>query len=245
MRSVVVAAVALVAALVTLTACGTAGSVAGTTGSTTGPAPRETRAAAPAGQAAPTPGPTPRAGERVVPEGPRPADGAARAATLTVEQIGMQAMAVRPYRGTTDDAAGTAIQDGGVLASPSGPGGGVGPGGVGNYLVTGHRLSSSQAFLDLPVLDRGDRVTVEAGDRAFVYEIRRTRITSFRDPDSLAAQRAAVPGRPGVRPTRAMITLSTCRTPEDRAEGNDWSDEFGNPENRIDKIGVLVASRPV
>jgi sortase A len=41
-----------------------------------------------------------------------------------------------------------------------------------------------------------------------------------------------------------MITLSTCATPEDHANGNYWSDEFGNPEHRIDKIGVLVAQRP-
>jgi sortase A len=40
-----------------------------------------------------------------------------------------------------------------------------------------------------------------------------------------------------------MITLSTCRTPEDRAEGNFWSDRFGNPEHRIDKIGELIAIR--
>jgi sortase A len=66
---------------------------------------------------------------------------------------------------------------------------------------------------------------------------------SFRSPASLRAQRAAVPGRPGVPATRAMITLSTCATPEDRAAGNYWSDEFGNPEHRIDKIGVLVAMR--
>ena len=41
-----------------------------------------------------------------------------------------------------------------------------------------------------------------------------------------------------------MITLSTCRTQEDHAEGNYWSDRFGNPEHRIDKIGELVAIRP-
>ena len=41
-----------------------------------------------------------------------------------------------------------------------------------------------------------------------------------------------------------MITLSTCATPEDHARGNYWSDEFGNPEHRIDKIGVLVERRP-
>jgi len=42
-----------------------------------------------------------------------------------------------------------------------------------------------------------------------------------------------------------MITLSTCATIEDHAEGNYWSDRFDHPERRIDKIGVLVRSRPV
>ena len=158
--------------------------------------------------------------------------------------LGLRDVPVRAYRGTTDDVAGTQIQDAGDLASPSGPGGGVGPGGVGNYLVTGHRLSSTKPFLELPSLVRGDRVTVSAGGVEYVYEVRTTRETSFRSPASLAAQRAAVPGRPGAEPTRAMVTLSTCATPEDHAAGNYWSDENGNPEHRIDKIGVLVASRP-
>ena len=70
-----------------------------------------------------------------------------------------------------------------------------------------------------------------------------TRRTSFRSKKSLAQQSAAVPGRIGAEPTKAMITLSTCRTPEDHAEGNYWSDRFGNPEHRIDKIGELVAIR--
>ena len=54
----------------------------------------------------------------------------------------------------------------------------------------------------------------------------------------------AVPGRPNQRPTRAMITLSTCATPERQARGNYWAGEFGKPEHRIDKIRVLVAARP-
>ena len=78
----------------------------------------------------------------------------------------------------------------------------------------------------------------------FVYEVRRTRWTSFRQPQSLRAQRAPVPGRVGEDATEAMITLSTCATLEDHAVGNYWSDEFDNPEHRIDKIGVLVATRP-
>jgi sortase A len=41
-----------------------------------------------------------------------------------------------------------------------------------------------------------------------------------------------------------MITLSTCLTPEDHAAGNYWSDQYDNPEHRVDKIGVLVETAP-
>jgi sortase A len=86
---------------------------------------------------------------------------------------------------------------------------------------------------------------VVAGGVRYVYEIRATRKTSFRSPQSLAEQRAAVPGLPGVPAKRAFVTLSTCATPEDHARGNFWADEFGNPEHRIDKIGVLVRTTQV
>ena len=49
----------------------------------------------------------------------------------------------------------------------------------------------------------------------------------------------SMPARPAAAATRAMITLSTCATFEDHAAGNYWSDEFHNPEHRIEKIGVL------
>ena len=150
-----------------------------------------------------------------------------------------------PYVGWTDDAPGTRIQNDGRAASPHGPRGGVGPGGVGNYQVTAHRTSSTRAFELLPDLRRGDLVRVEAGGVRYVYRIVTTRETSFRSPRSLREQRAAVPGKPGVEPTKAMVTLSTCATAEDHAAGNWWADRFGNPEHRIDKIGVLVSSRPV
>jgi sortase A len=73
-----------------------------------------------------------------------------------------------------------------------------------------------------------------------VYEIVETRSTSFRSERSLERQAASVPGRSQAEPTKAYITLSTCATPEDHAAGNWWADRFGNPEHRIDKIGVLV-----
>ena len=176
--------------------------------------------------------------------GPAVSDGSPMDAQLSIPRIGIDGLEVIAYTGKTDDGPGTEIQNRGRAASPSGPEGGVGPGGVGNYQVTAHRLSSTQAFLRLPELRNGDRVDVVAGGRRFTYEIVQTRETSFRSAESLAAQRAAVPGRPVEDPTRAYITLSTCATPEDHAAGNRWSDEFGNPEHRIDKIGQLVTSEP-
>jgi sortase A len=41
-----------------------------------------------------------------------------------------------------------------------------------------------------------------------------------------------------------MITVTTCLTPEDNAAGNIWRDAQNNPEHRIDKIGVLTATKP-
>ena len=170
-------------------------------------------------------------------------DGTPRRALLTIPELGLRGLAVVPYRGHTDDASGTSIQDRGLAASPHGPNGGVGPGGVGNYQVTAHRLSSTRAFEFLPRLRRGAELVVESAGLRHVYRIVATRVTSFRSERSLREQRAAVPGRPGREPTRAMITLSTCATVEDHAAGNYWSDRFHNPEHRIDKIGVLVRTR--
>jgi sortase A len=200
----------------------------------------ESSTAAPTPRSTPTPTPTPTPTQAATPRPDRPSDGRPARAALSIPKLGIAGLVVVPHRGRPDDAEGTRIQDGGVAASPYGPRGGVGPGGVGNYIVTAHRLSSTQAFLHLPDLRRGDKVQVEARGKRYVYEIVGTRATSFRSETSRRAQEAAVPGRPGVEPTRAMITLSTCATPEDHAAGNYWSDEFGNPEHRIDKIGVLV-----
>jgi sortase A len=174
--------------------------------------------------------------------GPQTSDGRPAAARLDIAALGISGLRVVPYRGWTDDAQGTAIQNQGHAASPHGPRGGVGPGGVGNYQVTAHRLSSTRAFEFLPRLRAGQRVVVETARWRYVYEIRQTRSTSFRSDRSLAEQRAAVPGHPGRQPTRAMITLSTCATVEDHAAGNYWADEFDNPEHRIDKVGVLVGT---
>ncbi|MFE9013501.1 class E sortase [Streptomyces cyaneofuscatus] len=165
-------------------------------------------------------------------------------AVLAIPAIGVEDLDVVPYEGTTDDVPGSRIQDRGVASSPYGEKGGVGPGDVGNYLVTAHRLSAGGVLRDLPDLGKGDPVYVVEDGTRYTYEITATRQTSFRSERLLAEQRAEVPGRPGAEPTRAMITISTCATPEDDAAGNFWRDGLGNPEHRIDKVGVLVAESP-
>ena len=181
--------------------------------------------------------PRPRASARSPATRGRPRD-----AVLAIPALGLSGLRVVAYRGRPDDAPGTAIQNRGPAASPHGTGGLVGPGGIGNYLVTGHRSSSTAPFRRLPSLRPGARVVVVTATHRLVYEIVRTQWTSFRSPASLRAQSAAVPGRPGREPTRAMITISTCATYEDHADGNYWSDRFHNPEHRIEKIGVLEQS---
>ena len=208
------------------------------------------RTSAPGGSARPTTGPSTlrsaRSATRSPPPSPRElaSDGKPRDSSLTIPALGIEDLPVKPYRGSPDDARGTRIQNRGIAASPYGPDGGVGPGGTGNQIITAHRLSSTRAFLKLPKLRVGAKVQLVAGGQRYTYRIVGTRTVSFRSTKSLAAQAAAVPGRPGVRATQAMITLSTCRTPEDHAGGNYWSDQFGNPEHRIDKIGKLVAVGP-
>lgn len=181
--------------------------------------------------------------EDVRPQRSRPAR-EPRRSFLSIPSIGVRAVPVVRYRGSPDDAAGTSIQNSGPTASPRGPGGGAGPGETGNFIVTGHRVSHTAPFRELPALRSGDRVRVRSGPTVHVYRITRTRWTSFRSQRSRAEQSASVPGRPGAQAVRSMITLSTCATPEDHAAGNYWSDRFGNPEHRIDKIGVLVEQTP-
>ncbi|KAF0648984.1 class E sortase [Streptomyces fradiae] len=207
-------------------------------------APAAPPAPAPAEGTSSTPKPPAPPPDRPSEPSPPPGDARTRPARLAIPEIGVEDLRVVPYEGTTDDRPGTRIQDKGLAASPYGERGGVGPGEVGNYLVTAHRLSAGGPLRDLPSLEAGDRVLVTAGGTVYEYRITGTRTTSFRSERSLAEQRAAVPGRPGQEPTQPMITLSTCATPEDDAAGNHWRDGLGNPEHRIDKIGVLVSSKP-
>jgi sortase A len=114
---------------------------------------------------------------------------------------------------------------------------------VGNLLITAHRTSAGGPLRQLPSLRDGAHILISSAGRVFDYVVTGTMTISFRSAASLALQSAAVPGMPQLPATRAMITLSTCATPEDHARGDYWADALGNPEHRIDKVGVLVAVR--
>jgi sortase A len=172
-------------------------------------------------------------------------DGKPRDARLTIPaRPRIHRLLVVAYRGKTDDGPGTRIQNRGIAASPYGPHGGIGPGGIGNYQVTAHRTAHGGIFRNTPSLKKGARVFVDSGRWRWIYRITRTRWVSFRSAESLRKQRAAVPGHPGAKPRFGYITISTCATPEDHARGNYWTDRYGNPEHRIDKIGRLVHRVP-
>ncbi|GHH88741.1 hypothetical protein GCM10018793_69590 [Streptomyces sulfonofaciens] len=191
--------------------------------------------AAPAGAATTSP---PTASTGSTPPG---ADRGAATARLSIPSIGVRNLRVVPYAGTTDDWPGTLIQNRGLAASPHGARGGVGPGEIGNYLVTGHRLSAGGPLRELPSVRAGEKILVTTGGTTYTYTVTETRKTDFRSPRSLAEQRAEVPGSPSQKPTKAMITVSTCATLEDNAAGNHWRDAKDNPQHRIDKVGVLTA----
>ncbi|MEV6199632.1 class E sortase [Streptomyces sp. NPDC051771] len=243
-RAAVAASVAVTGVLVLLVACASASTSDGVASppparvAEAGESSRSGSGSVSASPLIPTPSPTPSPAPSPAPTA-RP-----RAAEIDIPSIGVTDLRVVPYEGKTDDRAGTRIQDRGVAASPYGDRGGVGPGDIGNYQVTAHRLSAGGPLRDLPEVEVGDLVHVTAGGDTYTYRIVETRSTSFRSERSLAEQRAAVPGEPAERPTQAMITLSTCATPEDDAAGNFWRDAQGNPEHRIDKIGLLTATRP-
>ncbi|MER5966035.1 class E sortase [Streptomyces sp. NPDC002057] len=235
---------AVVAVVAALSGCADGDATATGAHGPTSVVPAATESGPSAEAAPPAPAPPASAPPVTPATSPAPSPRGPVAAEVSIPSIGVEDLDVVPYEGTTDDAAGTRLQDRGVAASPYGERGGVGPGEIGNYLVTAHRLSAGGPLRELPSVEVGDEVRVVAEGTVYTYEIVETRTTSFRSARSLAEQRAAVPGEPGEKPTRAMITLSTCATPEDNAAGNFWRDAQNNPEHRIDKVGVLTSTRP-
>lgn len=81
------------------------------------------------------------------------------------------------------------------------------PGRIGNFSVAGHRKTHGEPFRHLDELRAGDLVYVETAQAWYTYRI---------DADPVIVRPTdlgvvdPVPGQPGVRPTRSLMTLTTC-----------------------------------
>ena len=80
------------------------------------------------------------------------------------------------------------------------------PGEVGNFGVAGHRATNGEPFRDLDRVRRGDALVVETETSWFTYVVDRTRIVKPTDVWVIDP----VPGRPNAKPTKALLTLTTC-----------------------------------
>jgi sortase A len=78
------------------------------------------------------------------------------------------------------------------------------PGDVGNFSVAGHRTPA--IFWDLDQLKVGDPVVVQTAQTWFVYRVTQSHIVS---PTTVAVV-APTPNQPGIAPTTAMLTMTTC-----------------------------------
>lgn len=101
------------------------------------------------------------------------------------------------------------------------------PGAIGNFAVAGHRATNGQPFASLDLLRPGDPVVVETADTWFVYTVDQTRIVAPTHVSVLLP----VPDQPGVKPTKAIITLTTCNPR--------WASY-----QRMIVTGTLVETRP-
>lgn len=78
------------------------------------------------------------------------------------------------------------------------------PGEVGNFSVAGHRNRAT--FWRLDELNDGDAIVVESKTDWYVYKVTQSRIVKPTQVEVVAP----VPGRPGDKPTKRMLTLTTC-----------------------------------
>jgi sortase A len=86
------------------------------------------------------------------------------------------------------------------------------PGEVGNFAVAGHR--NPAIFWDLDKMKVGDPIVVETRSTFFIYHVTDNRIVKPNQVEVVAP----VPNRPGVNPSTAMLTITTCNPKWDNYE---------------------------
>jgi sortase A len=98
------------------------------------------------------------------------------------------------------------------------------PGQIGNFAIAGHRITHGEPFARLLELKPGDKVIVETKSYIFTYQVDESpsKLT-VKDVDTWVLD--PVPGKTGVKPTQALITLTTC---QDLFHSPDRSVGFGH-----------------
>ncbi|MFC7528935.1 class E sortase [Actinoplanes sp. GCM10030250] len=78
------------------------------------------------------------------------------------------------------------------------------PGDIGNFSVAGHRIK--KIFWRLDELTTGDVIGVETRDSWYVYHVYKSEVVKPNQVEVVAP----VPGKPRAKPTKALLTLTTC-----------------------------------
>jgi len=120
----------------------------------------------------------------------------------------------------------TVVEGTGVNELNDGPGHYVDtslPGEVGNMAIAGHRVGKGSPFLNLDKLKAGSAIVIRTKSYWYTYRVLGDRATGDADAVSSAgipgreivdpskvSVVAPVPDKPGAKPTRRMLTLTTC-----------------------------------
>ncbi len=80
------------------------------------------------------------------------------------------------------------------------------PGEIGNFAMAGHRTTYGKPFNRVAELRDGDVVLVETKDSYFVYRVTGHQIV----PPTQTSVLLPVPDQPGVEPTAATLTMTSC-----------------------------------
>ncbi|GAB2868193.1 hypothetical protein GCM10022221_81340 [Actinocorallia aurea] len=80
------------------------------------------------------------------------------------------------------------------------------PGGLGNFVVSGHRTTYSAPFNRIGELDKGDEILIDTREMQYVYKVTDRKVVT---PDRVDVT-DPVPFHPGRKPKDRLITLTTC-----------------------------------
>ncbi len=80
------------------------------------------------------------------------------------------------------------------------------PGGVGNFVLSGHRTTYLAPFNGLGELQKGDAIVIETRDTWYTYRVTGDQTVL---PTAVGVV-LPVPNKPHAKPSQALITLTTC-----------------------------------